>query len=79
MGRFRTVEEAKKRGRWKSDSSLRRYAKETRVLSELSKVNPAVIEYGEALERQVGDILTKRIRPAKPPQISLESWATASK
>ena len=43
----RSVEAVKRRGRWKSDSSLRRYGKEARLLSELGKVPLATRQMGD--------------------------------
>ena len=36
----------KRRGRWVSDSSLRRYGKESRLLKELQKIHPNVLNFG---------------------------------
>eukprot|EP00973_Karenia_brevis_P011048 1495612-Karenia_brevis.AAC.1 len=38
LNKTRSLPEIKKRGLWKSDASLRRYAKEGRLLTELRKV-----------------------------------------
>ena len=66
MSRGRSVEEAKRRGRWRSDTSLRRYAKESRVLSELRKVSPAVLEFGGAVQQQLHLLLRGSLRLAPP-------------
>ena len=55
----RTVDAVKRRGRWKSDSSLRRYGKETRILSELNKVAPQVVELGSLVAAELSSLLTK--------------------
>ena len=36
----------KRRGGWRTDTSLKRYAKETRLQDELQKIHPSVITYG---------------------------------
>jgi hypothetical protein len=53
LHRRRPLEEIKKRGRWVTDSSLRRYAKEARLNAEVSKIALPVLEFG----RQVIDNL----------------------
>lgn len=53
----RTVEAVKRRGRWRSDASLRRYAKESRVLSQLAKVDSSVLRLGESVEEKLEDLL----------------------
>ena len=55
----RTVDAVKRRGRWRSDSSLRRYGKETRILSELNKVAPQVVELGSLVAAELSSLLTK--------------------
>ena len=37
----------KMRGQWRSDASLRRYAKQTRALNELRKMPKPVVQYGK--------------------------------
>ena len=36
----------KRRGGWRTDASLKRYAKETRLQDEVRKIHPSVITYG---------------------------------
>ncbi|WP_248793382.1 hypothetical protein, partial [Escherichia coli] len=43
LSKARSVEAVKQRGHWKTDASLQ---KETRVLAEIRKAAPLVIEYG---------------------------------
>ena len=43
----RTREEVKARGRWKTEASLARYGKSTRLLTELRKVPPATLSFGK--------------------------------
>jgi hypothetical protein len=37
---------AKQHGGWRTDSSLKRFAKETRLQAELHKFHPSIIVYG---------------------------------
>ena len=53
LSRRRPVDEVKKRGRWRSDASLRRYGKETRLLSEMLKVPVATINYGLNIQQSL--------------------------
>ena len=69
MSRLRGVEEAKRRGRWKSDSSLRRYGKETRVLSEMRKVPKETLAYGELALAHWPALLSGRFS-LKPPELA---------
>mgnify|MGYP003342547664 CR=1 FL=1 len=60
LHKHRTLPEGKRRGRWASDASLKRYAKESRALSELRKVHPAVIEFGN----RIGSLFPKLLAGA---------------
>ena len=51
----RSVEAIKRRGRWRSDTSLRRYTKETRLLKELSKMAPSLIQFGSFIETHLSE------------------------
>ena len=53
----RTVEVAQRRGRWKAASSMRRYAKETRLLKEMGKVPRQVFEFGNDVENKLPELL----------------------
>eukprot|EP00973_Karenia_brevis_P059127 8231961-Karenia_brevis.AAC.1 len=50
LRRRRSLQEVRRRGRWMSDSSLKRYAKETRLLAELSKIPEQVLLYGRQMD-----------------------------
>ena len=43
LHRVLTQAEAQRKGRWASARSMRRYAKESRLLSEMHKVNPQLV------------------------------------
>ena len=60
----RSALEVKRRGRWLADSSLKRYAKETRILSELSKLPRPTIVYGRLVLDNIQAVLEgKRLAP----------------
>ena len=42
----RSLDAVKKRGHWRSDTSLRRYVKETRLQAEVHKISRGALEYG---------------------------------
>ena len=44
------IAEAQRRGRWRTDASVRRYCKEARLLSELGKLDPKIIAFGRTAE-----------------------------
>ena len=46
LSRRRLLVDIKRRGRWVSDSGLKRYGKETRLLGELLKIHPNVLAFG---------------------------------
>jgi hypothetical protein len=53
LGRLRSVAAVKRRGRWRSDSSLRRYGKETRLQSVLTNVNPSTLLFGQTMDNHI--------------------------
>ena len=63
----RTLAETKKRGRWSSDSSLKRYSKDTRLMSELAKVPVRTIDYGRRIERLLPALLAGTAAVPCPP------------
>jgi hypothetical protein len=66
LAKRRTLMEVKRRGRWVHDASLRRYGKETRLLSELSKIPVGTLAYGKLAMERLPDILLGRFRPDMP-------------
>ena len=55
------------RGRWVSESSIRRYGKHSRALKEVSRLEPEVKAYGEMIWENINDFLdSKRACPAPP-------------
>jgi len=66
--KLRTYNETKERGRWKSDHSMRRYAKAARLQYYTNKVDPNILAYGEKVKTE----LSKMFRGQKisPPKTS---------
>ena len=62
----RDLASIKRRGRWVNDSSLRRYGKETRLLSEVAKIPVAALAFGRVAMSRLPDILLGRYQPAQP-------------
>jgi hypothetical protein len=61
------MEEVKQRGRWATDSSLRRYVKTARLQSELHKMHPAVIQFGKMVMLELPNLLTQFPKILKLP------------
>ena len=56
----RDLTEIKRRGRWKSDSSLRRYTKATKLQQLAQEIDPRVINYGNAVMANIDEIMAGR-------------------
>ena len=63
----RTVEAVKARGRWRSDSSLRRYGKPAKAQQALRALPANVVAYGQLVEKQLKDIFEGRVSVPTPP------------
>ncbi len=48
----RNLEDIQRRGRWRTQASVRRYTKEAKLLVELHKVDNRIIQYGHYLEER---------------------------
>ena len=69
MTRRRAALDVQKRGRWSCLSSLKRYGKETRILTEIEKCPTAVITYGSGIiDRLAESVSFPALVPAPPPQ-----------
>ena len=68
LSRRRLLVDVKRRGRWVSDSSLRRYGKETRLLSELTKVHPDVLAYGDRILGLLPSLFLEAAPVPAPPR-----------
>ena len=64
LSQVRDVAAVKRRGRWRQDDSLRRYGKETKLLSELGKVPPATLQLGAQSMERLEEMYTTRQVPA---------------
>ena len=53
----RTLKETKERGRWVTDSSLRRYAKRTRMQQLTAAMPPDVMDFGAAVEHHIPELI----------------------
>ena len=66
----RSLAEVKRRGRWRSDASLRRYEKSTIVLRQVALMPALVVEYAQRIELNLGRyMLGDRTCPAPPRMI----------
>ena len=57
LHRLRTPEAVKRRGRWASDESLKRYGKETRLLVELSKLPADILSKARVANESIDQLL----------------------
>ena len=71
----RTPEGVMRRGRWRSHTSLRRYAKEAKLMAEVNKVPATVITYGESIRPRIGDVFDLAFHPT-PPRPAAEISST---
>ena len=46
---------------------MRRYAKETRLLAEMQKIDSRTLKYGQVILGMIGPILQGKKRPPPPP------------
>ena len=56
----RDLADIKNRGRWKSDSSVRRYTKATKLQQLAQEINPRVTNYGTAVMANIDEIMAGR-------------------
>ena len=68
--RHRSVAEVKKRGRWASDQSLRRYGKESRVMQEANKLPKATLLFGLHIEAELVTVFHAAPSMASPAPVS---------
>ena len=62
----------KKRGRWRSDNSLRRYEKATSVLAQAAKLPPATREFAQQVRARLPDIMNAMHRAIALPSYKLD-------
>ena len=65
---LRSLAEVKKRGRWVSDSSVRRYSKAIRLQQAENQLSQPLQEWVAAHEPNLASYLVGRGIPAPPPQ-----------
>ena len=63
----RTLAEVRERGRWRTDASVRRYGKTTRLQSEIHKVPPATWQLGQQAEAHFAQALLGQLLPHSKP------------
>jgi len=73
-----SVLEVQRKGRWQSPNSLKRYAKETRLLSEIGKLNPLLIAHAQIVETHFTSLITGE-RVLATPSLSLTGAPTSVK
>ena len=74
----RTLEQVKSRGRWRSDASLRRYGKSTRMQQVEGQLDPSVVKFGNHiinnLEQEIVSMMqrgTLTVPLPQPPNLDL--------
>lgn len=60
---LRPLQEVKRRGRWASDSSLKIYSKETRLIEVMQRVPPETVRRATRLQSVLAETLLSRIPP----------------
>ena len=60
-----SLEQVMRRGQWVESSSARRYAKETRLLKEMAKVDPLVFRFGQRGKEQVAQLIRLGVRSSR--------------
>jgi len=64
---LRPIALVKRRGRWKADSSVRRYEKHARVLREIERLPAQTVAYAQVVERRLVPILSGAEVAPRPP------------
>ena len=67
IGQRRQRQAIKDRGRWSSDSSLRRYQKGGRVAEQFARCSAAVQKFSMQCLKSLPLVLQGRVRPSRPP------------
>jgi hypothetical protein len=67
----RTTAEVKARGRWRSDSSLRRYGKPAKELAAKDKLDPLILQDGRTVESLLDKVFRGEVAIPLPPKIKL--------
>ena len=64
--KVRTLDEVRKRGRWLSESSTRRYEKHGKLQGRLAKMPRGLLQHREACAAAVADVMAFRVVPPRP-------------
>ena len=72
----RDIMEIKKRGRWRSDASVRRYEKAALALRETHRLPMEAIEFGRFVDQHLSEILAGARPPPLPPKLGRHSSAS---
>ena len=71
LHRHRDMQQIKKQGRWKCDSSVARYNKHARVITEANKLHEKVRKYGNKVELHIVDWILHPAKAGAPPKMRL--------
>ena len=76
LSRRRSLDQVKAKGRWRSDHSLLRYAKATRLQKEMNRLDPAIVAFGTNVEKHFAQVITaahdiNRLPFRVPPWVAL--------
>ena len=63
----RSLAAVKRRGRWRADTSLRRYEKSTIVLKQVERMGTSALEYGKLVDMKLNKLLLRQMRSPRPP------------
>ena len=70
LHRLRTMEQIKKQGRWKCDSSVGRYNKHARVVAEANKLPRRVRMYGNRINKHLVSFMFNPRKVPGPPNLN---------
>ncbi len=70
LDRRRSLAAVKRRGRWRADTSLRRYEKSTIALRQVERMGEAAQSYGRLVDRNLNKLLMGQLRAPKPPGVT---------
>ena len=68
----RSLAEVKRRGRWRSDTSLRRYEKSTIVLRQVALMSAEIVKYAQRIELNLGRYMLGETTCPAPPKAMQE-------
>ena len=69
LTKTRSLVDIKRRGRWRSDASVRRYEKSSRVMSQLGKLAAPQLAYMRKAEKNLFAVLCRGQTPLPPPPL----------